>query len=85
MSKWQPIETAPKDGTQILVCRAGDEIGANAKVEITEWYTVERWRFEERSDGAFNRVRDAPIEGWNGNGHRATHWMPLPEPPVTAD
>jgi hypothetical protein len=74
---WQPIETAPKDGTWIL--------GLNNRLNCA----VIIW-----SEEAFDR--DAMVPGWihpfssgdlslfwNGAcGSVATHWMPLPRPPV---
>lgn len=75
---WRPIETAPKDGTRILIARAGDGID---EVEITEWYVSERSHFEPVEGDLYRRVQDEPYAFWNGNGHRATHWMPLPAPP----
>lgn len=80
MSEWKPIETAPKDGTQILIARAGDDVGVN-EIEITEWFSIEQNHYERIKDDIYRKVTDKPIEGWNGNGHRATHWMPLPSPP----
>ena len=32
MNGWQPIETAPKDGTEVLACRAGQKW-----VQILNW------------------------------------------------
>ena len=83
MSEWMPIETAPKDGTQILVARAGEEIGMGA-VEIVDWCVMENWHWEQVGDDLYRKVKDAPSEFWNGNGHRATHWLPLPAPPTGA-
>lgn len=80
MSEWQPIETAPKDGTSILVACAGEDIGMGA-VEITEWCVMENYRWELVEGDTYRKVREAPTEFWDGNGHRATHWMPLPAPP----
>jgi hypothetical protein len=76
-ARWQPIETAPKDGTPILVIRAGDD----DPMEIAEWCVREHAHFEERPDGLYERVQDPPSEFWNGNAHRATHWQPLPSHP----
>lgn len=76
---WQPIETAPKDGTRILICNARcpeDEI------EITEWFVIPREHYEHVEGDLYRKVSDDPYEAWNGNGHRATHWMPLPAPPT---
>jgi len=36
MSDWQPIETAPKDGTEIIVGESG-----TADVELCRWYDGE--------------------------------------------
>ncbi len=37
MSKWQPIETAPKDGTPVLLCDAG-----YGQMDVGVW-EVDRW------------------------------------------
>jgi hypothetical protein len=63
---WQPIETAPKDGTEVLLWIKGDE------------ESPRKGRWEERLDlrrghkwcVAYGWCEDTP-----------THWMPLPEPP----
>jgi hypothetical protein len=68
---WQPIETAPKDGTPILITRP------------TEWQCEEGWhvvRWDDDwwqvHDGKF----DCPLRGPD-----PTHWMPLPVPPHNYD
>lgn len=65
MSEWQPISTAPKDGTGILAW-------------IPDWTTTmvvfwkeSRWWMPVGYDGLMSMRGDPPI----------THWMPLPEPP----
>jgi hypothetical protein len=69
MNEWQSIETAPKDGTRILLVRGnyiwlddwwkGD--GANSN-----WSSLVAWK---QTTG---KTPDPP-----------SHWMPLPEPPST--
>jgi len=77
VTAWQPIETAPKDGTKFLIVRAEE----GEEIEICHWCEIERSHFEEIDGGLFRKVQDEPMRFWNGNGHRATHWMPLPAPP----
>jgi hypothetical protein len=79
MADWMPIETAPKDGTRILVVNKDE--GADS-IEITEWYSLGHDVYRERPDGLYERHHETYAEGWNGNGHRATHWQPLPPPPT---
>lgn len=66
VSSWLPIETAPKDGTVILVY-CGDY-----QVPFMENMThVARWKDEKwRLYWIFSHVSLEP-----------THWMPLPDPP----
>lgn len=73
MSGWQPIETAPKDGTKILVWTVHNEI------ELTEWYELRHDKYVEVEGGLFRRKTETYAKGWNGN--HPVFWQPLPEPP----
>jgi hypothetical protein len=68
---WQPIETAPKDGTQILCCWAG-----SPEMDCLRWIASrEAWCVHSGGWGeARYRDDEAP-----------THWMPLPEVPRVAE
>ena len=76
--KWQPIETAPKDGMEFqcwLVTSDGHE------------FWEPRCKYSpEGILGVYGRI-DYDLDGWDfGLWHLgATHWMPLPEPPKTDD
>ena len=68
-NEWQPIETAPKDGTVVLVGRFVDDGQAycNGLIAV-DWY-----RGPDMQWGMFSK------RYWP-----ATHWMPLPKPPAMA-
>lgn len=77
---WQPIETAPKDGTPILIAYAagGKTWSRVGDVAIRP----ARWR------KTFHPHTGLPSEGWQFEvagfvvGHKQiAGWMPLPEPP----
>lgn len=77
---WQPIETAPKDGTKIL--------GAYVRPgSVHHQYSLVRW-------GGVSWLAyadDAPVLDWeDGLGSEyvrpdLTHWWPLPAPPISAE
>ena len=71
--EWQPIETAPKDGTKILVFTAMGEI------EMSEWYVSKNYRYDHIEGDVYKKVLDEEVGLWNSN--YPTHWMPLPKPP----
>lgn len=80
MSEWQPIETAPKDGSWILA------INNRGNQAVIIWsHSAPHWT--ERSDaprGGWIHPFSDGIQStfWNGGcGSVPTHWMPLPEPP----
>jgi hypothetical protein len=68
MSEWQPIETAPKDGTTV---RAGAMSGARPGLVP---YPLP-YRF---LDGRWTAVVGGE---WRPIDPQPTHWMPLPAPP----
>lgn len=70
MIEWQPIETAPKDGTEIL---AFDPVAD--KCDVCYMQRSRIW--STQSDGEYGPDDD------EFQATRATHWMPLPKPPVT--
>jgi len=71
---WQPIETAPKDGTLVLASfkYRDDRLWAGFHVVgwrngWGQWVTTTSIGFDNTGDESDNAY--------------ATHWMPLPEPP----
>lgn len=71
-ARWQPIETAPKDGTTVLVVRGG-------KVAISSYERTEDWR-----NGKLVRKHEywpTQFMSWMGEPE-PTLWMPLLELPV---
>lgn len=67
MSNWQPIETAPKDGTCVLVwVDVHGEHVTSVPYACAAYFGGDWWR--DRRTGQF-------LVG------RPTHWQPLPEPP----
>lgn len=79
MTEWQPIETAPRDGTIIILGKYG---------------SVSRAAYYGRSLKAFNACAEIRfpwvfLDSTNGVNAMAadetgpTHWQPLPSPPET--
>lgn len=64
--KWQPIETAPTDGTYILVCVAGEEFHP-----VTVHRNMGGWEKHFATRDRVHHMLDLS----------PTHWMPLPRPP----
>ena len=68
--QWQPIETAPTDGTSILAIVAGEhpDSGEPYVPEVVHWlagWWNESWSY------------DAGVD------YQPTHWMPLPDGPLS--
>lgn len=69
---WLPIETAPKDGTSVLLFMAGgDGEDPNRTIAVGMWdkfdYCTMGWLMEAG-------------DGWLS----PSHWMPLPTPPAAS-
>lgn len=70
MTEWQPIETAPKDGTALL----GKDVAG-------DWPFVMKWEGEPRApNGGYWAYCEALLSDVAGEA-TPTHWMPLPDPP----
>lgn len=71
---WQPISTAPKDGTKILAhCQPCHIDGGPMSFD---YVNVVWWRSEKFKDSQW-KWRHA----LNDSAAEPTHWMPLPPPP----
>lgn len=65
--EWQPISTAPKDGTKILIhFQCEDFSDVDIYVAFYSRFFSSPWRI---------------INDFGFNEHVPTHWMPLPDAP----
>lgn len=72
--KWQPIETAPRDGTRILTYEVLKPDPSDPEDDELDTMVICYWlENEEFGDGW--------REDFSGYRCYPTHWMPLPEKP----
>lgn len=79
--EWRTMESAPKDGTPVIVFREGRQY-------VARWH--ERWGTWGVSAAVIPSEPDSPFvdigrKAFGGLvfAEGPTHWQPLPEPPVT--
>lgn len=71
MSKWQPIESAPKDGTEVILAIPVPREGVTL-VKVGFFLRKGGWKAAYGAGGLFD---------WSRGDANPSHWMPLPEPP----
>lgn len=84
--EWQPIETAPKDGTDIIV---GMDIATVWVVHVAFWrdydLDMEDTGWTSDDEGWWSYVRGS-VSQEKLDGYRTpTHWIPLPNVPDAED
>ena len=76
MTGWRLIDTAPKDGTRVLVfCPVTGWSSARHQIAVSEYSHFLGWALADTGANA----EDADLDG------EPSHWMPLPAPPDTKD
>jgi hypothetical protein len=78
---WEPIETAPKDGSEILVFWMADfsHVGG----PLTPTCQVVAW-MGKGEEACWVDPLGGSEEGLRPISGEPTHWMPLPDPPTEA-
>lgn len=68
---WQPIETAPKDGTVVILCDGWRNPVAGYWDDDADGYP---WKFLQKFGAKVE------LNGFQDGEYGPSHWMPLPEP-----
>lgn len=89
---WQPIDSAPKDGTCILAYGHGTHKSmwpANDPMPpmqcVIWWSWHDDFIEQDAGDGLYRKVPARVLEMWQPLGPHwfyPTHWQPLPESPA---
>lgn len=82
---WRTIETAPKDGTRVVLWRGFCSFGKWAEMVVAEWHE-DAWCWPSDSDDPSTHAEwseDALLCGYSSD-RGFTHWMPLPDAPAPA-
>ncbi len=69
MAEWQPIETAPRDGTAVLLWLQDEGFSVKGA-----WMPV-------HGNNPMWWIREMDISQSDDGFHLITHWMPLPDAP----
>lgn len=81
--EWQPIETAPKDGTTIIMWHGKSGLKDRVVVGAYDASAHYPWRFLNNPFPLCDREHDGGGDGMsNAFTTEPTHWMPLPKPPA---
>lgn len=84
-SDWQPIETAPKDGSPVLLYHTMCD---NGYQDVGYWDEKFHTNYDEWSE---EKMEPSYRGGWTAGAYAAdeelvelfpSHWMPLPNPPT---
>lgn len=73
MTEWQPIETAPKDGTEILIAMPNDD--GSWYIRVSQWGGIK-----------YKPLLDFTDEGWRDpddlgeHGSDVSHWAAITPP-----
>jgi hypothetical protein len=82
---WQPIDTAPKDGTSVLIFIPDTKYGGKYdSVTISRWYVhyMNGQPNPRRKPEWEQKDMYAGMGSYQGPIY-PTHWMPLPTPPTS--
>jgi hypothetical protein len=76
---WQPIETAPKDGSRMLIAGGTQSFGTDENVPF-DGVSIAFWQggYQPHWRGEDRQAHDDWYE------HQPTHWQPLPAAPRAA-
>ncbi len=83
MMEWQPIETAPKDGTKVLVYVRGDSLYPTAASYKSAAYFEKEYGDPDYMEEGWYWAFGYPSD-FHEEVIEPTHWMPLPPPPGIA-
>ena len=73
MTEWQPIETAPKDGTVLIGKIPNGNLDFNNEIKwVSGWCALYKMEWGGMKKEIWLKLNDE---------HQPTHWMPLPKPP----
>lgn len=76
--RWLPIESAPRDGTDILI--AGGTYSAYDHNDLPAGRMVSIAYWDKSMGGHWHGDEANAHDEWHV--HKPTHWMPLPPPPT---
>lgn len=76
---WQPIETAPRDGSDIIV---GFDTASVWIVHVAWWRDIKEWmEWKEEDVGWWSYTNNSVTQEKLEDYRTPTHWMPLPPLP----
>lgn len=80
--KWQPIETAPRDGRYFLTGNFHNSFDELGEYEIARYNPRTGTEYVEAGEGLFRANPVTYYEFTSDNWHRATHWCEIPKEPT---